>query len=130
MDDIYEFAKNFSTRVDEVEEVRLRFGVKDGTKGGTAAVGRQRGGLHAPTKGAAHPLLPADAHQQPHLEEPHRRHRGHHGGGGAQLWVQVGVQLLGRHFGVTSRCWEARGGRGLGLRALSFGYGDPWGGDG
>lgn len=50
-------------------------------------------------------LLPADAHQQPHLEEPHGRHWSGNSGGGSQLRLQVGP--------VAPR--DAWGGAGLSL---------------
>lgn len=122
MDDIYEFVKNFSIRVDEVEEVRLFWG-GGGTPGRApggmdgsrhcCGVAAGRRGLRA-QEGAVNPSLPTDADQQPHLEEPHHRHRGHLSRGGAQLWVQVGVRLLGSRCGVTLCCWGGPRGSGSG----------------
>ena len=61
---------------DKVTRVR-----KGGAQSGR---GSRRGGQ------VTNALLPADAHQQPHLEEPHGRHRRDNGRGGSQLRVQVG----------------------------------------
>ena len=75
MDDIYEWCKNFSIRIDEVEEVNdcdcfnhNSSSLHDKTQKGCGEYLSERSNLLV--------FLCADVDQQPHLEESYSGHRG------------------------------------------------------
>lgn len=86
MDDIYEWCKNFSIRIDEVEEASLK--------------NVRQISLRVKSEWFNWNLMlfGADVDQQSYLEKPYRGYRGGYRRGGAQLWVQVSCQRKPRCF--------------------------------
>lgn len=85
MDDIYEWCKNFSLRIDEVEEASFK-------------IVRQISWELKPKGSIETWCFSADVDQQSYLEKPYRGYRGGYFRGGAQLWVQVSCQREPRCF--------------------------------
>lgn len=76
MDDIYEWCKNFSIRVDELEEVMSEVNLS----------------VRQEVEPSLTPFC-TDADQQQNLEESNHRHRGRDLRGSSQLWVQVSCRV-------------------------------------